>query len=69
MHVEDGDERRTIRAKVTGHLLTLNEALQEIIPALLALLDALPADSPFLRLDSSQPALSPRGCAKSWSRY
>src|SRR5262249_40264072 len=36
MHVEDGDEPRTIRAKVTGHLLTLDEALQETIPALLA---------------------------------
>jgi tetratricopeptide (TPR) repeat protein len=54
MHVEDGDEPRTVRAKVTGHLLTLDEALQETIPALLALLEALPADSPFLRLDPSQ---------------
>ena len=54
MHVEDGDEPRTVRAKVTGHLLTLDEALQETIPALLALLDALPADSPFLRLDPPQ---------------
>ena len=54
MHVEDGDEPRTVRAKVTGHLLTLDEALQETIPALLALLDALPADSPFLTLDPPQ---------------
>ena len=54
MHVEDGDEPRTVRAKVTGHLLTLDEALQETIPALLALLEALPADSPFLRLDPPQ---------------
>jgi class 3 adenylate cyclase/tetratricopeptide (TPR) repeat protein len=54
VHVEDGDEPRTIRAKVTGHLLTLDEALQETIPALLALLDALPADSPFLTLDPPQ---------------
>jgi class 3 adenylate cyclase/tetratricopeptide (TPR) repeat protein len=53
-HVEDGDEPRTIRAKVTGHLLTLDEALQETIPALLALLEALPPDSPFLRLDPPQ---------------
>jgi class 3 adenylate cyclase len=51
MHIQDGDEPRTVRAKVTGHLLTLDEALQETIPALLALLDALPADSPFLTLD------------------
>ena len=54
MHVEDGDEPRTVRAKVTGHLLTLDEALQDTVPALLALLDALPADSPFLRLDPPQ---------------
>jgi tetratricopeptide (TPR) repeat protein len=54
MHVEDGDEPRTVRAKVTGHLLTLDEALQETIPALLALLDALPADSPFLTLEPPQ---------------
>jgi class 3 adenylate cyclase/tetratricopeptide (TPR) repeat protein len=54
MHVEDGDEPRTVRAKVTGHLLTLDEALRETIPALLALLDALPADSPFLTLDPPQ---------------
>ena len=39
---------RTIRAKVTGQFLTLDEALQDAIPALLALLDALPTDSPFL---------------------
>jgi class 3 adenylate cyclase len=42
-HVEEHDEPRTIRAKVTGQVLTLDEALQETIPALLALLDALPA--------------------------
>jgi class 3 adenylate cyclase/tetratricopeptide (TPR) repeat protein len=54
LHVEEGDEPRTIRAKVTGHLLTLDEALQETIPALLALLEVLPADSPFLTLDPPQ---------------
>jgi class 3 adenylate cyclase/tetratricopeptide (TPR) repeat protein len=54
VHVEDGDEPSTVRANVTAHLLRLDEALQEIIPALLALLDALPADSPFLTLDPPQ---------------
>jgi predicted ATPase len=34
--------------------LTLDESLQETIPALLYLLDALPEDSPFLQLDPSQ---------------
>ena len=54
VRVEDGDEPRTIRAKVTGQVLTLDESLQETIPALLSLLDALPEDSPFLQLDPPQ---------------
>jgi class 3 adenylate cyclase/tetratricopeptide (TPR) repeat protein len=53
-HVEDRDEPRTVRARVTGHVLTLDEALQDTIPALLALLDVLPEDSPFLQLDPPQ---------------
>ena len=52
--VDDHDDARTIRAKVTGHVLTLDEALQETLPALLSLLEALPADSPWLHLDPSQ---------------
>ena len=52
-HVEEHDDARTIRAKVTG-VLTLDEALQDTIPALLSLLDSLPDDSPFLQLDPSQ---------------
>ena len=47
-HVDDGDDVRTIRAKVTGQVLALDETLQDTLPALLALLDALPEDSPFL---------------------
>jgi tetratricopeptide (TPR) repeat protein len=53
-HVDDGDDLRTIRAKVTGQVLTLDAALQDTVPALLALLDALPDDSPFLHLDPPQ---------------
>jgi class 3 adenylate cyclase len=53
-HVEEHDDLRTIRAKITGQVLTLDESLQETVPALLALLDALPADSPFLTLDPPQ---------------
>ena len=53
-HLEDGDDTRTRRAKVTGQVLTLDETLQDTLPALLALLDALPADSPFLTLDPPQ---------------
>jgi predicted ATPase/class 3 adenylate cyclase len=53
-HLEEHDDVRTIRAKITGQVMTLDEALQDIIPALLALLNALPADSPFLQLDPPQ---------------
>ncbi len=52
--IEDDDDPRAIRAKVTGHVLTLDEALQATIPAVLALLEALPAESPFLTLDPPQ---------------
>jgi hypothetical protein len=48
VHVEDSDDVRTMRAKVTGQVLTLDDMLQDALPALLALLDVLPADSPFL---------------------
>ena len=40
--------------RVTGQVLTLDAALQETIPALLALLDALPEDSPFRTIDPPQ---------------
>src|SRR5262249_20257592 len=50
-HVDDSDDARTIRAKVTGQVVTLDETLQDTLPALLALLDAVPEDSPFLHLD------------------
>src|SRR5262245_8498730 len=54
VHIEDADDPRTVRAKVTGHILTLDEALQDTIPALLALLDVLPDDHAFLQLDPPQ---------------
>jgi len=53
-HVEEHDDTRRIRAKVTGQVVTLDETLQDILPALLSLLDALPEDSPFLTLDPPQ---------------
>jgi len=52
--VEDTDDPRTIRAKVTGQVLTLEATLQDALPALLSLLDVLPEDSPFRQLDPSQ---------------
>jgi class 3 adenylate cyclase/tetratricopeptide (TPR) repeat protein len=53
-HIDDSDEPRTVRAKVTGQVLTLDASLQEAIPALLSLLEVLPEDSPFLALDPPQ---------------
>jgi class 3 adenylate cyclase/tetratricopeptide (TPR) repeat protein len=53
-HVEERDDVQTIQAKVTGQVLTLDATLQETIPALLFLLDALPEDSPFRTLDPPQ---------------
>src|SRR5262249_52150301 len=53
-HVEEHDDTRTIRAKVTGQMVTLDPALQDTLPAVLALLDALPEDSPFSQLDPPQ---------------
>ena len=54
VHVEDADAPRTVRAKVTGQVLTLDETMQETIPALLWLLDVLPDDSPFRTLEPAQ---------------
>ena len=56
-HLEERDDPRTIRAKVTGQVLTLDETLQDTLPALLSLLDALPDESPFPTLDP--PATAP----------
>jgi class 3 adenylate cyclase/tetratricopeptide (TPR) repeat protein len=49
--IDAHDDPRTIRAKATGHVLMLDEALQETIPPLLALLNALPEDHPFSKVD------------------
>ena len=53
-HLEEQDDPRTVRAKVTGQVLTLDEALQDTLPALLSLLEVLPDDSPFRTLDPPQ---------------
>jgi class 3 adenylate cyclase/tetratricopeptide (TPR) repeat protein len=53
-HLEEGEDTRTVQTKVTEQVLALDPALQDTIPALLALLDALPPDSPFLQLDAPQ---------------
>jgi class 3 adenylate cyclase/tetratricopeptide (TPR) repeat protein len=48
------DETRTIREKVTAKALSLDPLLQEKVPTLLDLLDALPDDHPFRALDPPQ---------------
>ena len=52
--IDSRDDTRTIRGKLTGQVLTLDEGFHEAIPALLMLLEALPDDSPFLKLDPLQ---------------
>ena len=53
-HLDERDDPRTVRAKVTAQVLTLDEALQDTLPALLSLLEVLPEDSPFRSLDAPQ---------------
>ena len=50
--IEPRDDTRSIREKVAGKVLMLDRALEDAIPAVLALLDALPEDSTFGALDS-----------------
>src|SRR5262245_59154241 len=52
--VESRDDWRKIREKVTGKLLTLDESLKPIQPALLALLDVPMDDGPWNALDPPQ---------------
>src|SRR5205807_6454356 len=52
--IEDRDDVRRMREKLTGKLLTLDPALQSTLPALLSLLD-VPADDPgWQALDPAQ---------------
>ena len=61
-HIEDRDDLRTVRAKITGHILTLDEALQDTVPAVLALFEALPATV------RSYPWIPSAGGALPWRR-
>jgi hypothetical protein len=58
-HIEDRDDLRTVRVKATGQILTLDDTLQDTVPAVLALFEALPADSPFLALDPCSGGAAP----------
>src|SRR5262249_11806723 len=52
--VNDQDEPRAIREKVTGKLLTLDRALEPVLPAFLALLDVPVEDVVWQSLDALQ---------------
>jgi class 3 adenylate cyclase/tetratricopeptide (TPR) repeat protein len=52
--IQDGDDLRGIREKVTGKLLTLDRTLEPTLPALLALLDVPLDDAAWQALDPGQ---------------
>jgi class 3 adenylate cyclase/tetratricopeptide (TPR) repeat protein len=52
--IDERDDVRSIRAKATGHLLTLDEGLRDLLPPLLWLLDALPEDDGLRDLEPPQ---------------
>jgi len=52
--IENLDDQRKIREKLTGKLLTLDKALEPVLPAFLALLDVSVEDSQWQALDPSQ---------------
>jgi class 3 adenylate cyclase/tetratricopeptide (TPR) repeat protein len=52
--IQDRDDLREIREKVTGKLLTLDESLKPALPALLALLDVPIDDGSWQTLDPAQ---------------
>jgi class 3 adenylate cyclase/tetratricopeptide (TPR) repeat protein len=55
--IDDRDDARSVRAKVTGTLLTLDRALEDAVAPLLWILDVLDPDDTFLALE---PALRRR---------
>ncbi|OLC67391.1 MAG: hypothetical protein AUH69_04455 [Actinobacteria bacterium 13_1_40CM_4_65_12] len=54
LRIDERDDIRSIRAKVTGHLLTLDEALKDVVPPVLWVLDALPEEDGLRDLEPPQ---------------
>ncbi len=54
LRIEDRDDARNVRAKTMGTLLTLDRALEDVVPAVAWLLGALEPDDPFLALEPAQ---------------
>ena len=54
LRIDARDDARAVRSKVTGGLLTLDRGLEESIPAVTWLLDALEPDNPYLQLEAAQ---------------
>ncbi|HEY7204098.1 MAG TPA: adenylate/guanylate cyclase domain-containing protein [Methylomirabilota bacterium] len=52
--IDDRDDRRTVHAKVTGTLLTLDRTLEDAVPALLWILDVPEPGEAFLQLEPAQ---------------
>ncbi len=52
--IDERDDTRSIRAKATGHVLTLDEGLKDLLPPILWLLDALPDDDRLRHLEPPQ---------------
>jgi class 3 adenylate cyclase len=52
--IDQLDNARAVRAKVTGQIFELDEALREVVPAVLWLIEALASDDPFLALAPEQ---------------
>ena len=52
--IDDRDDARAVRAKITGVVFTLDRGLEDVVPAVTWLFDALEADDPFLQMDAAQ---------------
>jgi len=54
LRIEDRGDARTVRASITGGLLTLDRALDDVVPAVMWLFDALEPDDDYLKMDAAQ---------------